>query len=114
MPTGYELRKEAFFAETINSDSRNTYSEVMRLARAVAPDESKIQHDLDRMNDRLDTADFKLPAVLWMLYEYSESELLSEQILSNAKHSILAFKYWPDELQTEADPVDTDDRAWRR
>jgi hypothetical protein len=112
MPTGYELRKEAFFAETINSDSRNTYSEVMRLARAVAPDESKIQHDLDRMNDRLDTADFKLPAVLWMLYEYSESELLSEQILSNAKDSILAFKYWPDELKTEADPVDTDDMVY--
>ncbi|MBW2380850.1 MAG: hypothetical protein JRG70_15085 [Deltaproteobacteria bacterium] len=111
-PTGYELRKEAFFAETINSESRNTYSEVMRLARAVAPDESKIQHDLDRMNDRLDTADFKLPAVLWMVYEYSDSELLSEQILRNAKDTILAFKYWPDELETEADPVDTDDMVY--
>ncbi len=111
-PTGYELRREAFFEETINSGSRNTYSEVMRLARSVAPDESKIQDDLNRMNDRLDTADFKLPAVLWMLYRYSDSELLSEQILTNAKESILAFKYWPDELETEADPVDTDDMVY--
>jgi len=112
MATGYELRKEAFFEATINSDSRNAYSEVMRLAHGVAPDESKIQADLDRMNDRLDTADFKLPALLWMLYRYSDSELLSEQILSNAKESILTFKYWPDELLTEADPVDTDDMVY--
>jgi hypothetical protein len=110
--TGYELRKEAFFNETIGSDSRNSYSEVMRLARRVAPDESKIQDDLDRMNQRLDTADFKLPALLWMLYGYSDSELLSEQIVSNARDAILAFKYWPDELETEADPVDTDDMVY--
>ncbi len=111
-PTGYELRKEAYFEETLNAESRNTYSELMRLARGVAPDESKFQHDLDRMNDRLDTADFNLPGLLWMLYKHSDSELLSEQILSNAKSSILAFKYWPDELETEADPVDTDDMVY--
>jgi hypothetical protein len=110
--TGYELRKEAFFEETISSDSRNTYSEVMRLAREVAPDESKIQEDLDRMNQRLDTADFKLPAVLWMLYEHSSSDLLSQGIRDNAKDAIIAFKYWPDELETEADPVDTDDMVY--
>jgi len=110
--TGYELRKEAFFDQTINSESRNTYSEVMRLARDVAPVEDKIQDDLDRMNDRLDTADFKLPGLLWMLYEYPDSELLSKQILSNAKEAILAFKYWPDELETEADPIDTDNMVY--
>lgn len=112
LSTGYELRKEAFFEETISSGSRNSYSEVMRLARGVAPDESKIQDDQDRMNERLDTADFKLPAVLWMLYAYSDSELLSEQILSNAKDAIVAFKYWPDELETEADPIDTDNMVY--
>ena len=111
-PTGYELRKDAFFEATINSDSRNTYSEVMRLARGITPDESKIQDDLNRMNDRLDTADFKLPALLWMLYDYADSDLLSEQIRTSAKESILAFKYWPDELLTEADPVDTDDMVY--
>ena len=111
-PTGYEQRREAFFDETINSESRNTYSEVMRLARRVAPDETKIQEDLDRMNDRRDTADFKLPGLLWLLYRYSDSGLLTEGILANAKDSILGFKYWPDELEDEADPVDTDDMVY--
>ena len=108
----YETRKEAFFDATIESPSHNTYSELMRLARGVAPDESKIQRDLDRMNERLDTSDFRLPALLWMLYEYSDSELLSAEILENTKETILAFKYWPDELLTEADPVDTDNMVY--
>lgn len=112
-PTGeYQTRKEAFFNATIESPSGNTYSELMRLARGVAPDESKIQNDLDRMNERLDTADFRLPALLWMLYQYSDSELLSAEILENTKEAILAFKYWPDELLTEADPVDTDNMVY--
>ena len=110
--TGYELRKEAYFQETLSADSHNTYSELMRLARGVAPDESKFQRDLDRMNERRDTADFNLPGLLWMLYEYSDSGLLSEEILNATKSSMLAFKYWPDELETEADPVDTDDMVY--
>jgi len=110
--TEYEARKEAFFDATIESPSHNTYSELMRLARGVAPEESKIQRDLDRMNERLDTSDFRLPALLWMLYEYSDSELLSAEILENTKETLLAFKYWPDELLTEADPVDTDNMVY--
>ena len=110
--TEFEARSEAFFEETIDSPSDNSYTEVMRLARGVAPDEPTIQIDLDRMNERLDLADFKLPAILWILYEYSDSELLSDEILANAKDAILEFKYWPDELLTEADPVDTDDMVY--
>ena len=110
--TEYEARKDAFFDATLAAPSNNTYSEVMRLARGVAPDESEIQQDLDRMNERLDTADFRLPAILWMLYQYGDSELLSEEILDNAKEALLAFKYWPDELLTEADPVDTDNMVY--
>ena len=63
---GYEERREAFFVETIEDDPHNTYSEVMRLERDEMPDESKIQHDLDRLTRREDTSDFRLPALLWM------------------------------------------------
>ena len=31
-PTGYDLRVDAFFDATIESDPRNTYSEIMRVA----------------------------------------------------------------------------------
>lgn len=110
--TPYELRVQAFVDATLDVESRDTYSEVLRLNRGVSPDESKIQQDLDRMDQRLDTADFKLPALLWMLYDYSDSGLLSEQIVDNAKDTLLGFKYWPDELMTEAEPNDTDNMVY--
>jgi len=111
-PTGYDLRREAYFEATIEAESQNAYSEVMRIERGIEPDESKIAYDLGRMQDRLDTSDFKLPAILWMLYKHADSELLSAEILSNAKDTLLAHKFWPDELLTEADPIDTDDMVY--
>jgi hypothetical protein len=104
-PTGYDLRVDAFFDTTIEADPRNTYSEVMRVARGVAPDESKIQFDLDRLTRREDTSDFKLPGLLWMLYQFADSDLLSAEILGNAKDAILGHKLWPDELRIRSRPT---------
>ena len=101
---GIELREDAFFEATIDAEAKNTYSEILRVEKGVAPDESKIQHDLDRLVQREDTSDFKLPIILWMLYEYADSDLLSDQILANAKSTLLQHKFWPDERLNEADP----------
>jgi len=104
--TGYDLRVDAFFDATIEAEPRNSYSEIMRVARGVAPDdESKIQFDLDRLTRREDTSDFKLPVLLWMLYKYSDSDLLSSQILGNAKETLLQHKFWPDERLNEPGPT---------
>ena len=111
-PTGYDLRVDAFFDATIEAEPNNTYSEIMRVSRGVAPDESKIQHDLDRLIAREDTSDFKLPGLLWMLYEYSDSELLSAEILANAKETLLQHKFWPDERLNEPDPEKTDSMVY--
>jgi hypothetical protein len=111
-PTGYDLRVDAFFDATIEAEHRNTYSEIMRVSRGVEPDESKIQFDLDRLSRREDTSDFKLPGLLWMLYELSDSDLLRPEILGNAKDVILGHKFWPDELLTEPDPVATDSMVY--
>jgi len=110
--TAYRSRQAAFFQATIESDPRNAYSEIVRLANGVAPDESKIRADLDRMHDRLDTADFKLPALLRLLYAYSDSDLLSDEISGEVKQALLEFKYWPDELEAEADPIQTDSMVY--
>ena len=40
--TDFEARREAFFDATLAAPSNTTYSEVMRLARGEAPDESEI------------------------------------------------------------------------
>ncbi|MFZ1866216.1 MAG: hypothetical protein WAU39_18490, partial [Polyangiales bacterium] len=110
--TSYATRQKAFFEATLGSPSRNTYSEIVRLANREDPDESKIREDLARMNDRLDTADFKLPGLLRLMYAYADSGLLSPEILNEIKQTIVAFKYWPEELETEPDPVDTDSMVY--
>lgn len=66
-PTGCGDRVEAFFEATLDAAPTNTYSEIIRVERGVAPDESKIQFDLDRLIRPEDTSDFKLPGLLWML-----------------------------------------------
>ena len=66
-PTGCGDRVEAFFEATLDAAPTNTYSEIIRVERGVAPDESKIQFDLDRLIRLEDTSDFKLPGLLWML-----------------------------------------------
>lgn len=103
--TGYQQRREAFFQETLDAEPRNTYSEVMRLAKGVAPDESKIRVDLDRLVAREDTSDFKLPGLVWMLYKHADSELLSQDLLDDAKSVLLQHKYWPDERLNEPGPT---------
>jgi hypothetical protein len=110
--TGYDLRRDAFFEATIDADPRNTYSEVMRVAKGVAPDESKIQFDLVRLVMREDTSDFKLPGLLWILYRYADSPLLSADILTNARDTLLQHKFWPDERDNEPDPQKTDSMVY--
>jgi hypothetical protein len=104
-PTGYGDRVAAFFEATLDAAPTNTYSEIIRVERGVAPDESKIQFDLDRLIRPEDTSDFKLPGLLWMLYRQADSELLSEEILSNAKSTLLQHKFWPDERLNEPGPT---------
>ncbi|MGD8825859.1 MAG: hypothetical protein PVI24_12815, partial [Myxococcales bacterium] len=117
--TTFEQRQQALFDTTTQSSSRNTYSEIIRLhvheqspSTNVTIDESKIREDLDRMNDRIDTADFKLPGLLRLMYAYADSDLLSPELLDEIKQTILAFKYWPEELETEAVPDDTDSMVY--
>jgi len=103
--TGFELRRQSFFDATIDAEPNNTYSEVVRVMRGVRPDESKIQHDLDRLTAREDTSDFKLPGLLWLLYKHWDSELLSDEIRTNIEDVLLQHKYWPDERLNEPGPV---------
>ncbi|MCD6394649.1 MAG: hypothetical protein J7M40_14240, partial [Planctomycetes bacterium] len=64
------------------------------------PDEERIRNDaLGKLKKREDAADFRLPAILNILHKYSESDLLSESFVADAKETILNFKYWPDELE---------------
>ncbi len=117
--TSFAQRQQAFFEATLGSPSRNTYSEIVRLhvhradpSAEVTLDESKIREDLDRMNERRDTADFKLPGLLRLMYAYADSDLLSTELRDEIEQALLTFKYWPDELETEASPDETDSMVY--
>jgi hypothetical protein len=115
-PTGYDARIEAFFQATLDAEPNNTYSEVIRVERGVVPDESKMRFDLDRLVRREDTSDFKLPGLLWMMYKHGSSELLSQELLDDAKTVLLKHKYWPDERLNETEwlpePEPVDSEYW--
>ena len=93
-------RKQTYINTTLHSNSRNLYSELIRLKEGVKPDEGIIRggNGLAALNQRRDAADFRLPALLTILYHYSTSELLDPQTIADAKEAVLGFKYWPDEL----------------
>jgi len=93
-------RKQAYIDATLNSNPRNLYTELIRLKQGVKPNEDVIKggSGLAALNQRRDAADFRLPALLHILYDYSDSDLLSTQVVAEAKEAVLNFKYWPDEL----------------
>jgi len=93
-------RRQAYIDATLHSNPRNLYTELIRLKQGVKPDEDVIRggSGLARLNQRRDAADFRLPALLNILYHYSQSDLLSPQTVAETKDAVLNFKYWPDEL----------------
>ncbi len=109
---GFTERREEFFDYVISQPPGNTYTQLVRVHRGVAPDESRIQADLDFINARNDCADFRVHSILRMLIQFGDSELLSSSILNNAKNTVLNFKYWPDEMQNEPVPGNTDDMCY--
>lgn len=95
----FKKRRQRYIDQTLNSSGGNAYTELVRLKMGIKPDEDRIRDDgLKKLKERRDTADFRLPAVLGILYS-SDSGLLSESLIAEAKDTILNFKYWPDELE---------------
>jgi len=96
----FENRRQRFIDLTLNEGAGNCYTELVRLKMGIKPDEAKIRDNgLGKLKDRRDAADFHLPAILNILYNYSDSGLLNESLVAEAKDTILNFKYWPDELE---------------
>ena len=52
---------------------------------------------LDRINNRLDCADFILPAFIRILYEFGSGDYIEESYLRKITDTLLGFKYWLDE-----------------
>lgn len=56
-----------------------------------------IEPGLNRVEQRLDCADFVLPAFLVILTRFRDSELVHPDLLSRMEEAVLDYKYWMDE-----------------
>jgi hypothetical protein len=59
---------------------------------------ASVQGSLDKIDDRLDCADFDMSGVIRLLYRFGDSGLLTGEFLEAAGATVKGFKYWPDEL----------------
>jgi hypothetical protein len=98
----YEERREAFFAHVIKNPSprgiKGFFYELVRLYKHQPPiHEEIIRAALTYINDRYDCSDFVMLGIMRLLFQFQESPLLSTELVSEARQTILNFKYWPDE-----------------
>ncbi|MCP4132082.1 MAG: hypothetical protein GY754_13995 [bacterium] len=98
----YEKRRQAFIDHCLKnpagSNIKGYYYELLRMHENIGPVHAgMIQGALHYINERYDCADFVLLGIMRMLYQLTESPLLTGDLKQEAEQTILAFKYWPDE-----------------
>ena len=59
--------------------------------------EFAVEKALERIDQRLDCADFAIPALIRMLKEHRGTPRLSDDLAAKIDHSLIHFKYWLDE-----------------
>lgn len=99
----YGEKENEYTKHHLKNNFTGMYLELARLAlhdRGVEVEpivDANINSSLNRIHERLDCADFVIPGFLVLLYKYSKSPLLSQEILSRIEDEVLNFKYWIDE-----------------
>lgn len=94
-------RKTAYINWCLKNPSdkgtKTPFIEIARLSRGLAPNHQILHDALEQINQRPDCADFGMQVVLWLLYQYCDSNLVHPQLIEHARNVVLDFKYWPEE-----------------
>jgi hypothetical protein len=98
-PTPYELAQLEFLEASVVEEKEGTYGALAHIAQGIAPLPGSFDHVLWELNARDDTADFKLPGLLTILYRHADSPVLDAGIRQAIEQAVIDFKYWPDELE---------------
>ncbi len=106
----YESRSGAFAAWSAGSNHHGLYSQVARLAQGKPVDEVPIRDALRFVNNREDTADFRVAALVRIYQlakpglqiakpglQIAKPSLLPAALLADVRKTLLGFKYWCDE-----------------
>ena len=93
----YHTRRQACLELLAAKSPSDPYTAAAHVTMGQAPGAACIQRAVEAMDARRDCADFRLHAILRLLYQPGGSPLLGEELRARAKEAILNFKYWPDE-----------------
>ncbi|MHA1611988.1 MAG: hypothetical protein ACTSVZ_03965 [Promethearchaeota archaeon] len=107
----YEERKELFLnISKINNDS--FYAQATRIFFGLDPNEAVIRNGLEDVNNYEDTSDFDVNGYLRMLYFNNDTQVMSDELETELKNTILNFSYWIDEPSSEGFPDASDMYYW--
>jgi len=97
---GYEARKNIYLIDSNKSDG--FYAQSTRVYLNESVNEASFQSSLDKINNREDTADFRMTSLLRMMYIDNKTNVLNSSFKSQLRSAILDFKYWFTEPNDDA------------
>ena len=89
---GFEERKDIYLTDS--NKSEGFYAQSTRVYLNESVNELSFQSPLDKINNREDTADFRMSSLLRTMYLDNKTEVLDLSFKSQLKSAILDFKYW--------------------
>lgn len=114
-PFTFEQRRAGYIYHVLRNPSpRNTkpvWYELIRVTGGGQPHEGIIQAALDFIDARNDCSDFVVHGILRLLYQFSNevrgqetetAQPFSGALIARARHTVLNFKYFPDEPGTDS------------
>ncbi len=91
-------RAQEYLEYCVASSGGNTFTQIARMELDEGPiHEQGVRDDLAFINERNDCSDFRMQALIRVLYQYAESPLLPAALLEEIRQTVLDFKYWIDE-----------------
>lgn len=98
-PVGtYESRRAEFIR--LAASNKGLYAQVAHLAAGKPAEEAPIRAAIQFVDERNDTADFRVNALL-RLYREAKPGLCSDALKAEIRRALLHFKYWVDEPGTD-------------
>lgn len=87
---------------TLSSPGTGPYTELVRLIEGESPDPVLLVGAAEKLDARVDCADFLLHGILAILHRFPEPDeggvdLVGDQTRAALRGAVLGFKYWPDE-----------------
>ncbi len=107
----FEERKEMFLNISKNNNA-SFFAQATRILYGLQPNEEVIRRDLHRVNNYEDTSDFDVNGYLRMLYFNNVTHVMSNDLETELKNTVLNFSYWIDEPTLEGYPSDFDMYYW--